>query len=296
MKARYLILPLVFLAACQQIETPAPSQKPSGSETAWTLTVPATKDAATTKALDLVNDGNTLNAYWKNTETVKVYKEGTLIGNLAVAPASGEKPLTATLSGTFDNVSGLAVGNSLTLIIPRESWNYTGQVGTLASIETNYDYAIASVTIATVDEVNRTITTNNANFANQQSIYRFGFKVGEDYVTPSDFTISTQNGKLVSVRTLSGSEWTSTLGSVNVVPTSNPSDFFYYVALRNESTAADKYYFQLHVSNSGALYTATKDIPDNVLNDPGKFISAKSISITQPSFAPIDGGTTTTAL
>ena len=41
------------------------------------------------------------------------------------------KPTTATLSGTFSSVSGLSQGSTLTLLLPRDTWSYTGQVGTL---------------------------------------------------------------------------------------------------------------------------------------------------------------------
>ena len=299
MKARHFIIPvIILLAACQQMEletelpTIAPEKEelsePADSVTVWSFTLQARKGEEETKALDLVNDGATLNAYWKDTEKVKVYKGGDLIGTLDVTPAAGEKPTKATLSGAL-TVDGLAPGNIRTLMMPREGWSYTGQLGTLASIETDYDYATASVTIATVDELNYTITTTgSASFRNQQSIYRFGFKVGGDYIDPKSFTVSGSRGKLVQSMSWNGSAWAPLYNDITVTPESAAADHFYYVSLRNDSTEEDLYDFTITGSDD-VLYMAAKAIPDNVLDAPGKFISAKSINAVKPDFAPAGG-------
>ena len=91
-------------------------------------------------------------------------------------------------------------------------------------------------------------------------------------------------------RSLSGSAWTSTYGSITVTPASAPDDHFYYVSLRNEGTAEDTYRF-IVIGSNDALYLASKTIPASVLDVPGKFISAKEIAVSQPSFAPAASGT-----
>lgn len=298
MKARHFIIPVIaLLAACQQmeLETELPiieenteESEPADSVTVWSFTLQANKGEGETKALDLINEGATLNAYWKNTEKVKVYKGGTLLGTLDVTPGAGEKPTKATLSGSI-TTAGLAPGDILTLRTPGESWNYTGQVGTLASIETDFDYATASVTIGSVDELNHTITTNGtASFQNQQSIYRFGFKVSEVYIDPKSFTVSAAGGKLVQSMGWNGSAWTADYGDISVTPASAPGDHFYYVSLRNDQTSDDTYNFTITGSDD-ALYMASKNIPNSVLDAPGKFISAKNITATKPDFAPAGG-------
>ena len=293
MKTHNYMLPIALLAlltACKK-ETDVEKPVEPAVETAPTeaiLTLQANKGEADTKALDLVNDGKTLNAYWKDTEKVKVFKDGTLLGTLDVTPAAGEKPTSATLSGTV-NTDGLAAGNALTLFFPSENWTYIGQVGTLASIETDYDYATASVTIATVDGANQTITTTaSANFLNQQSIYRFGFKDGENYFDPKDFTVSATGGKLVQSMSWNGSAWTPLYGNIGVTPASAPGDHFYYVSIRNDQTTDDTYNFVITGSDD-VLYMATKAIPAAVLDSP-KFISAKSITATKSDFGPAGGG------
>ena len=298
MKATRFIIPVILLAAaCQQMETDAPDSKDiteietETTEAFYTLSIQASKGDAQTKALDLVSGTpDYLDAYWKNTEKVRVYKDGSLLGTLDVVPDAGEKPTMATLTGPI-NTDGLAANDELTLIIPRENWDYTSQVGTLASIETTYDYATASVTIATVDEVNHTITTTGyASFTNEQSIYRFGFKVGGEYIDPKNFIVSASRGKLVQCINWNGSAWASSFGSLSITPASAAGDHFYYSAIRNESTEEDSYSF-IVTGSDDALYLGNKTIPASVLDAPGKFISAKSITISKPNFAPASGTT-----
>ena len=299
MKATRLMIPAVLLlaAACEKeadfnkveeiVEETIPATVPTTEEAI--LTVQASKGEADTKALDLVSGTpDYLKAYWKNTEKVKVYKAGTLLGTLDVTPGAGEKPTSATLSGTV-TTEGLAANDVLTLMIPRESWDYSGQVGTLASIETTYDYATASVTIATVDTGNHTVTTTgNAHFTNEQSIYRFGFKDGDVYFDPKSFTVSAAGGKLVQSMSWNGSAWTPLYGNIDVTPALAALDHFYYVSLRNDQTTDDTYNFVITGSDD-ALYMATKPIPASVLGTPGNFISAKNINATKPDFSPASG-------
>ena len=294
MKARYLIISILLLAACQQIEEPFDPRDNSSAnkDGVYTLTIQATKSDAVTKALSL--DGSTLNAYWIDTEQVRVFRNGSYLGALDVYPVGDTKPLNATLTGTDPNFSSLASGDELMLLIPKvytsspSDWFYTGQNGALtgaSSVETMYDYATATVTVNT--SVEGTITTSDATFTNEQSIYRFGFKVGGSYIRPSDFTISSVNGTLISSRTLGTSGWTSNPGSITVTPTVD-SDV-YYVALRNENTDADGYNFVIHVGS--ALYMASiNSIAHGMLT--GQFNSAKSIPTSQPKFGPTDASGT----
>ena len=301
MKARHLFIPAILLVASCQVELVAPDyeeERPEAvttpADSVWTLTIQATKGEPDTKALDLVNDGTRLNAYWKDTETVTVYKDGTLLGTLNVVPDSGEKPTTATLTGPI-TTGGLSVSDELYLLFPNGTWNYIGQNGALTgsgSIEDTYAYASATVTVSAINGA--AVTTTKANFANQESIYRFGFKVSGDYIDPKSFTVSAAGGKLVQSMSWNGSAWAPLYGNIGVTPASAPGDHFYYVSLRNDQTTDDTYNFTITGSDD-ALYMASKNIPNSVLDAPGKFISAKNITATKPDFSPA-GGTTDTAL
>ncbi|MBO4633967.1 MAG: hypothetical protein J5669_01195 [Bacteroidales bacterium] len=296
MKARYLIMalvPFLALAACQKEEAgPLESLEPGldAADSVWTLTVQATKSTGT-KALWLDNSGtpDVLRAYWKNTDAVQVFHNGSFVGSLGVTPGAGEKPVTATLNGTI-SVPGLTVGDELLLMLPRQIWDYTGQVGTLASIESTYDYATATVEVSNI--VGSTVTTTKqATFQNRQSVYRFSFTTGEA-LSIKDLTLSAANGSLVQSRAYEAGAWGSVLGNLTVTPASATAAPL-FVSILNQSTAADTYSFILTGSDD-ALYLAHKDIPNTVLDTPGKFISAQNIPATQPDFTP--SGTTDTAL
>ena len=236
----------LMLAGCQKMEEETIIEE---SPACYTLIVEASKDTDT-RALS--RDGKTLNTYWRTGEQVAVYLGGTKLGMLE-ATVNAQDDKKATLSGTLDSVAGLAENSVLTLLYPRANWDYTGQNGnapsTYATISTMYDFATASVTVASVDDVNMTVTTTgNASFANQQSIYRFGFKIGGegDQIAFRGFTVSSVNDALVG--------------------------------------NGDTYSFSV-IDSDYALYLGSKTIPSEVMDVQGKYISAQSISVTKSDMA-----------
>ena len=299
MKTRHIIIPaaIILFSAC--VKDPIPEEivdpteeKTSPTEVVYTFSIEASKGESDTKALDLVNDGSRLNVYWRNTEKVKVYKGGTLLGTLDVTPSDGEKTTHATIGGDITTTSGLAENDELTLLIPRDTWDYTGQNGQLTgenSIEEKYAYATAIVNVTGIS--GNAVSTTYAHFTNVESIYRFGFKLSGNYIDPKSFTVSAAGGKLVQTMSWIGSKWTPAYGSISVTSPSAPTDHFFYVSIRNDQTTEDTYNFVITGSDD-ALYMATKTIPATVLDVTGKFISAKSITVTQPSFAPASGAIT----
>ena len=292
MKSRYLIIAafsFLAMAACQQLEpeTLVPETVPASSDSLFTLTVQASKNFGT-KALwvDTSVNPNELKAYWKNTEKVKVFRNGSYAGELGVSPGSGEKPATAKLTGSI-SVPGLTVGDNLMLMLPRDSWDYTGQNGSLATLETTYDYATATVSVSSISGSDVT-TDGTADFTNEQSVYRFSFRDGSA-ISVKALTITSANGSLVQSRAYSAGAWSSTLGPLTVTPASATSEPL-YVSIRNDQTTDDTYTFSI-TGFDDALYTATKLIPSGLLDTPGKFISAQNVGATKPDFAPgIAGG------
>lgn len=117
----------------------------------------------------------------------KVYRflsKGNKVSNhhfLQLATLDGEDAHKATLSGTVTTTNLEANVSTITLLTPRDSWDYIGQVGTLletaGSIEKMYHYTAATgILVTAVDTEHGTITTENATFTNQQSIYRMNFR------------------------------------------------------------------------------------------------------------------------
>ena len=265
------------------VEPEVVPEQPAGS---YTLTIEATK-GADTKALEL--SGSTLNAYWVTGEKVAVYADGAYKGLLSatVNPSDNTK---ATLSGTLDNADGIVANAVLTLLFPRADWDYTGQDGTDPSasgtLATKYDYATASVTVDSVSGSDIT-TTGTASFVNEQSMYRFGFKVGGagENIAIKSFIVSSTNNTLVCSRSWSAGAWTDTFSSITVTAAGTPT--LPFASLRNTRVGSgngDTYSFSV-IGSDDALYLGSKDIPSSAMDTHGKFISATGISVTKSDLA-----------
>ena len=165
------------LAGCQKSEIIVPDKNPETGEI-WTLKVQVSK----AKALGV--SGSEVYAYWKDNEKVAVYLDGAKLGSLVAT--AGSPSTRATLVGNISRPAGLAVNSSLTLLFPGRDdneWTYVGQDGSAPSedgtMATLFDYSTASLNVDAIDEGTHTITASVTNgFTNQQSVYRFGFKVG----------------------------------------------------------------------------------------------------------------------
>lgn len=286
------LLGAMLWTGCEKMEedligekTEVAPEQPAGS---YKLTIEAYK-GVDTKALAL--DGSTLNAHWVTGEKVAVYLEGygTYLGMLT-ATADDTDNTKATLSCTLDNVEGVTSGSFLMLLYPRAVFDYTEQDGSAPNedgpMATKYDYATATVTVAATD--GNIITTSTASFVNQQSIYRFGFKIGGvgDRISVKEFTVSSDHKQLVTNRRFSGIEWTPTYGNLTVTPAS-ATDALLYVSMCNDNTEigkVDKLSFYVIGGTDNALYVGDLDIPGEKLGN-GKFMSAQSVSVSKSDLA-----------
>ena len=142
-------------AGCMKVEEELvdtiPEEPIAAADSVWTVTLQAVKEIpggagndAATKGLDIDGDESTttmLKSIWKADEPVKVFLGTTCIGTLTATP-DAEDAHKATLSGTVTTTSLVAGTSTITLLTPRETWDYTGQVGTLleaaGSIEKMY--------------------------------------------------------------------------------------------------------------------------------------------------------------
>ena len=180
--------------------------------TRYTMSVLAEKAEIGTRVLSLT--GNTLNANWATTENIYVTDINPASGSIGTkAPRNAgwaSSPLhptssgaSATLAGTFEGIT-INQGDLLRLQFPKSgTMSYEGQKGTLEDIAANYDYAVAYVNAAEIENGN--ITPNGpANFVNQQAIVKFKFldKAGKP-LDVSKLTITASSGKLVQQKTYS---------------------------------------------------------------------------------------------
>ena len=274
----------VAWTACQIVEEepvreePATVEQPENSSV-WTLTVQAERGIGT-KGLEISDEANAtlLQSIWKADEPVEVYLGSTHIGTLTATP-DGVDAHKATLSGTV-TTDGITPGSTtLTLLTPRQSWDYTGQVGTLlesaGSIEKKYHYTMASSVLVTGVSGNE-ITTENAILSNQQSIYRLSFKYSDSNIATKSVTISGASGQLVQSQVLGGA---TTEGDISVTLGTATSDPF-FVAIRNGDEAGNEVFTFTVVDSDGVTYRGTKTIPA-AYKPNGTFVSAKNTTLSQ---------------
>ena len=281
---------------CMKIEEELQEEKPeeTAQEAAqeaptYTLTIQAERDGgAQTKGLAIDGEEASttlLQSVWKAGEEVKVYQEGSYIGTLIATP-DGENPHLATLSGEINTSDITANSTTLTLLTPRGILDYTGQVGTLLisddatdSIEKKFHYTMATDVLVTgVSDFH--VTTENARFTNQQSIYRLSFRyndgVSKTPITTKSVTISSAGGHLVQSQTVGGA---TTEGDISVTLGTATTDPF-FVALRNgDETNAEVLTFTV-VDDNGITYHGTKTIPAEYKPN-GTFVSIKNASLTE---------------
>lgn len=280
---------------CQRIEEELIQEKPEvpvevveKADSVWTITLQAVKaDTPQTKGL-AIGDGDEattteLKSIWKDGEEVKVYLGTECIGTLTATP-DGTDAHKATLTGTVTTTSIEACTTRLDLLTPRESWDYTGQTGVLLesaeSIEKKYHYTLASSVLVTAVE-GSTISTGNATFANQQSIYRlsFRYKKADESKTPittKSVTISGASGQLVQSQEIGGATTTGDISVTLGTATTEP----FFVALRNGDESNEEDLTFTVVDNTGVTYRGSKTIPAEYKPN-GTFVSVKNASLDQ---------------
>lgn len=296
-----IVLLVTFLLAlsCQKEQVATGSLE---GQKQFKLTVEATKGTPT-KALSLEdNTGSggteTLHAYWKNGEKVAVYCNGNHLGYLTATVNDNDRN-KATLSGTLDSVSGLQDGSQLDLLFPRADWDYSVQTGAAPSeagdMATLYDYALATVTVASVDDQSNTIVpASAASFVNQQNILRFTFeKEGAPFVL-KNLQIGDSNNRLLLKREYKNNGWKNTYGSLYIEP-ETPTAAPIFVAFRSEDTySGTQPYLFSAVDTENTLYVGSKSIPEQYRKANGVFAST-TVSLSKYTI-PVEEKTGTSVL
>jgi len=173
-----LVAGVLALVACSSdgggSSSPADVEQPT-----YTMTIEATKgndnsgwDMQSTRAITI--DGTTLVTSWATTDQVYV-KKGTTWAFGSLQPQTAG--ITALLEGILKGIT-IAPGDELTLQFPKSgAADYSGQVGTLADIAENFDYATATVQVASVSSEGNIVPVEaTTTFTNLQAIVRFTLK------------------------------------------------------------------------------------------------------------------------
>lgn len=234
-----------------------------------TLTLAATKKNydSGTRAISYVNPSDPtqgITTTWATTDKVTIYNSGWAgkIGDLSPMEEKTEGNKTK-LDGNVSS-AGLKIGDRTELIMPRTTWSYDGQDGTLATISSTYDYAIASAQVTFIDQ-NQKLFASDALFKTQQAIVRYIIKQGGTALPVVSMTIVAASGKLVKSLTLDGTS--VEYGGLEIKPASatNVLD----VAIRNDNEEADTYTLTVKTSDNN-IYSSTS--PNKHTYAWGKFI------------------------
>ena len=249
------------------------------------LVVKAQKEDPVTRGLE-IGEGTEattteLKSVWEDGEQVLVYLDDEYIGTLTATP-DAENARRATLSGVVAT-SGITPGTTrLTMFTPGVEWSYDNQEGVLLdsdnSIEKKYNYSIAPSVLVTEVSDGR-ITTVEAGFLNQQSIYRLSFRYQANASTKIPIaagwvTISGASGELVRSQVLGGATVNGPLSVRLGAPTADP----FFVAIRNDDQTNEEALTFTVVDGDGITYRGSKTIPaENKAN--GCFVSVKNATL-----------------
>lgn len=253
-KQLFLLLTGILLMACSASdETPSPTLR-------YTLTVDASKGSEETMRT-LTDDGSSLTASWLTTENVYVKKGGAWCSGSLQPQSDG---VTAKLSG---DITGqiINIDDDLTLQFPRQAIDYTGQLGTLADIAANFDYATATAKVTSV--VGNQISADAVTFANQQAIVKFTLTDGTDALPVTSLTISTAGLKTTD----------TTTGDITITPASATNEIWAALSGVNGKVT-------LTATAEGKLYTYTTAASKTFAN--GKYyaitVKMKNAMLSQP--------------
>ena len=165
-----LLMAGAAFAACSNNDDFINEQPVNTGKQVYTLTVSASKDGNTTRALDV--DGSAIVASWETSDVIVVTKNGTEVGTLSPTTITG---LTATFSGTVDGEFEASDALTLTYHPVASLSAFASQNGTLKDENVgaeNFDMAVATVTISEVNDNTNTITISesSATFASQTAV------------------------------------------------------------------------------------------------------------------------------
>ena len=275
MKKYWMIAAALVLAACAKTEVEAPVEKENPSEKVWTVNVEATKvdaadatkaaeadgwdgDAAETKSLDNSVESR-IDFYWSMTDYVEVYRidnNGEALEKVGTLSPVGVGGSSTTLRGEI--TGRFWVGDPLALFFPKlpadEKTRYANQKGTVADIAKNFDYAVAFMKVASIDEPiagalqsGEILTLENLNggssaeFENAQSITKFSF------------SYASVNSEGIVKLTITAPFMA---GEVTVIPDAPGTEF--YVAIPDSGLDQKLTYTFMAETESGKIYEATR--------------------------------------
>lgn len=214
-----------------------------------------------TKAVEV--DGDYLHSYWEADDPVMVvYSNGVSydhVGTLTATPASGVRPTGATLAGTVLGIYG--VGSHFDLYYPRISRTYDDQGGTEESVSSNFSYFVAGTTVTAVSGQELTLTP--AVFQPCQAYLKLLLE-REDH-TPINYTqVRFSNGRTngTLLRSQSSPNAAPSYGNIFVNPTGSTATGEVFLAVHDDTDAADEYTITAWISGTQFKKSITVHLED----------------------------------
>ena len=245
-----LLMAGAAFTACSGSEDIATGEPAQTASSKYTMTVKASKDAASTRGLTL--DGNTIGVKWYADEEVKVIQNNQVIGTLTPIAASDNG--TVTLTGELDSEP---TTDPLYFYLHQYGEDYSGQNGVLLasenatkSIEKNYDFAHTFV-LNDKFTVNgkQVIVPDGITLSSDQAIVRF--TLVKDDGNGGTSALSATSLKIEE----SGSSHIIS-GPLTIIPDGATSVL--YVAIRGINTNERKCNLKLTATVGNDIYTYSK--------------------------------------
>ena len=220
------------------------------------------------------NNGKRFAFLWDQGDAVKAYKGETELGTLTPTVYGYEG---TTLSGSL--TGSIAANDVLTLYMPARAYDYTGQDGTLASVSSKYAYQQTTTTVTEAKASGSTLTLGASRLDHAQG-YAWFRLVDETGVRvhPTKMQIFAASGKMVKTKAADGTTTYFTNDDPLTIDFSKyeddgefPNEAF--VAIRNESGAADTYTFRIWVG--GKVFEGPTDKTMSYNLTYGKMVSFK---------------------
>jgi len=289
------LIAAMCLSACNKVEiTEDPIDEPGIEVTPsqdWKVAISATMGGAGTKALAEDPDTHNLIATFETTDNIYVYNvTKSKVDSSPLHPDrnGASAVLTGTLSESYDE------GDILVLCYNPEyigdyggdlRFDYTNQNGTLAAVA---DFAKADKTVSAAEAAAKELS-GTVSFTNLQSIFKFTFTDGSSAVPVQKVTISTAQGQLVQTDLSYHSFGGMYKGEIRVTPAGTTTEPV-YVALRNDTSADDIFYFEVE-DGSGHMYKGEKSAPAGIIVN-GKFYASnvRLAQVPKPTVILTDNG------
>jgi hypothetical protein len=281
--AALLIASATFVACSSDNDIISENQQPANGK--YTMTINASKgDGTTTRALTLdeTTSPHELNATWALGENVYVQKAGAWATGSLQPQADGA---TATLKGELSGVT-IEASDVLTLQFPKDGdITYDGQLGTLADIAEKYDYATASVTVASISasgNINPEAATTT--FTNQQAIIKFTLKDkgnSDAAISPSALTV-TDGTSTVSLTDIPAATYTAN-EAAGVLYVAFPAAGTAKTVTLTATVGTDTYTYE----KSGVTFTNGQYYEITVKMT--KIAAVKTLNLTSPAMGQVIG-------